>query len=125
MIDQPVPVPVSVYELCDESASIVTKLTGGEQIRVVSSLAGGKETCYKVRVNRDGAIVEGYVIGAVLPEIVAYQTARQAELRVGRFVQPAPPAAVEPAKPLEPAVKPESPAPPPPPKRPTFVPKPV
>jgi hypothetical protein len=116
MIDQPVPVPV--YEFCDESAPIVTKLTEGEHVRVVSSLAGGTQTCYKVRVKREGVVTEGYVIGPVLPEISAYVAARQTDLRAGRFVQPAQPAVVEPAKPAEPSTKPEAAAPPPPPKRP-------
>ncbi len=120
MIDQPVSAPIPVHEFCDESAAAVTTLKKGETVKVISSLAGGTQTCFKVRLTRDGSTIEGYVIGPVLAEIEAYQKARQTDLRAGRFVQPAPARiepAKEPAKDPEAAAKPEA-APPPKPQKP-------
>ena len=60
---------VAVVADCSESPVIVSRADPGESIQVISSLAGGKETCYKVRLVRNGLQVEGYVVGEALPAI--------------------------------------------------------
>lgn len=60
-------------------------------------MAGGAQTCYKVRVTRDGQTSEGYVIGSSLPAIQEFAAAQHAKLKTAMtaapFVPPPPPKA--------------------------------
>ncbi len=107
MIDQP-PAPTAiVYQSCDEASATLAKVAEGTSVTILSSLAGGGQTCYKIRfTTQDGKPVIGYVIGAKLPEVAAYEAGRQASLRSFKW---APPPAPAPAEPPKPAAAPDAP----------------
>jgi len=62
---------------CDTGAPPFAQVTPADDLRVVSAIAGGDQTCYEVVLRRDGIDVTGYVLGEGLPAVETFVRQRQ------------------------------------------------
>jgi len=69
----PLPADVALVENCSEAPAVIAQITSADRVTVLSSLAGGAQSCYKVRIIRAGVPVEGYVIGPALAAIEKFE----------------------------------------------------
>ena len=77
-IPSSMPPTVPLLEECSAGSRTVATITPGTELQVHWSLAGDSSTCYGVSAVVEGKDVKGYVIGQVLPEIVAFERQRAA-----------------------------------------------
>jgi len=61
---------------CSPDDSQIAVLSVEDPVHVVSALAGGELTCYKVAVRRDGQEIVGYVLGERLPAVAKFANDR-------------------------------------------------
>ena len=62
---------------CAAAAPEVAQVTPAHQVRVVSAIAGGEQTCYEVVLRQDGKETTGYVLGEGLPTVAAFVRQRE------------------------------------------------
>ena len=67
----------SLREGCEAGDRELGQVKPEDTVRVISALAGGDQTCYKVALTRDGKRTEGYVLGEALPAVAAFAHARE------------------------------------------------
>jgi hypothetical protein len=62
---------------CSPDDEQVALVGAADQIEVIGALAGDRGTCYKVAVTQNGERLLGYVLGAGLPAIAAFERQRR------------------------------------------------
>lgn len=72
---------VPVLESCESGATRLAEAGASDSVTVLSSLAGGEQACYRVRVMRGGVAVVGYVIGATLPAIADFEVEHRKKMQ--------------------------------------------
>lgn len=74
-------VSVESYPLragCDTSAKVTGELSQGDPVAIRFSLAGENGACYKVSVETDGGMLEGYVDAEAISNLDEFERARRA-----------------------------------------------
>ncbi len=85
-----VPSTIPLVEDCSGAGRVVASLRLTDQVQVRSSMAGESQTCYAVTTRVDGRYVAGYVLGAALPAIVAFESKRAEATKPNPEPAPAP-----------------------------------
>jgi hypothetical protein len=62
---------------CSTDDQQVARLKPDDPLKVMGALAGGDQTCYKVRVSRDGETITGYLLGETNPAIAEFVRERE------------------------------------------------
>jgi peroxiredoxin len=57
---------------CSPDDEQIATAGAGDSVDVISALAGGKQTCYKVALHRGEQAITGYVLGEDLPAVAAF-----------------------------------------------------
>jgi hypothetical protein len=64
---------------CSDSSQVRRIVQSSDAIEVRHSLAGGAQTCYAVSITTgNGNVVEGYLLGAHHPVVIAFERKEQA-----------------------------------------------
>lgn len=79
---------IPIYDDCSNPQEIIATVSSTDHVRVRYALGGDAETCFAVAVTVNGKVVNGYVAGAVHPDVASFE--RELESRVPQVpVQPA------------------------------------
>jgi len=89
--------PVALRSGCDPTDAIAATVPDSTPIRVRSAVADGS-LCYLVTAEHEGRVLNGYVLDANLPAIVAFETARRAAFREAMIARLSPAADAAPAE---------------------------
>jgi peroxiredoxin len=88
--------PVEIRSGCDATEAITATVPASTPIRVHSAVADGS-LCYSVTAELEGRVLNGYVLDANLPAVVAFENERRAAFREAATAKPGPIASAAPA----------------------------
>jgi peroxiredoxin len=99
---------------CSADTDQIATVAAGDQIQVLSALAGEDKPCYKIKISRPGESLTGYVLNDRLPAIEVFQRERakasqeaaeaQARQALAQAAADQKGAAKEPDKPKDPSI---------------------
>ena len=88
--------PAAIRSECGETGAIVATVPDSTPILVHSAVADGS-VCYSVTAQLEGRVLNGYVVDANLPAVVAFENARRSAFREAATAKPGPVAGAAPA----------------------------